>query len=400
MPIKHLLPSLLLTLPLAAQISIGTVGGAGKTPKDPISLSRLTTSGQNAALFKQVLQNDLERSGHFIIDPSAQTAVSGQASDTAGGLNASVNVSWAGRTFAWNNAATPADARRSAHALADQIVRQIKGKPGMASSRIVFIKRNGPNNSDLFVCDADGGNITQLTFDNRAVVGPRWDTDSRNLFFTSYVSGGPVVYRMPAEPRAQKQTIANFKGLNTGAAPSPDGKSIAIILSIFDNPDLFLLARGTGKYTRLTKTPRSSEASPVWSPDGKSILYVSDASGAPHIYVMDVATQQSRRLTTSGSENTNPSWCRVTGRICYASRRDGRYQIAVLDSINARAPTILTSGAEHTDPSWAPDGRHIICTRTDGPQNASLWVLDTGGDNAVRLFTQPGKWASPAWSYR
>jgi len=261
------------------------------------------------------------------------------------------------------------------------------------------VKRNGPNDSDLFVCDADGANITQITFDNRAVVGPRWDTDSRHLFLTSYVNGGPVVYRMPAEPRAQKQVIANYKGLNTGAAPSPDGKSIALVLSLFDNPDLFLLARGTGKYTRLTKTPRSSEASPVWSPDGKTLLYVSDASGAPQIYTMDVATQQSRRLTTGGTENTNPSW-HASGRICYASRRNGRYQIIMLESVNDRDPKILTSGAEHTDPSWAPDGRHIICTRTDGPQSSSLWVLDTGGDNAVRLFNQPGKWASPAWSYR
>ena len=393
--------ALVFTFPLLAQVTLDPVRGVGKEPKDPINLSRLSTSGPNAAVFKQVLENDLKLSGYFVIDPNAMTAVTGSATDAANGLNASANVSWAGKSFAWNNAATPADARRSAHALADEIVQKIKGKRGMASSRVLFVKRSGPNDSDLFVCDADGGNITQLTFDNRAVVGPKWDTDSRHLFLTSYISGGPAVYRMAAEPRAPKTTISRYNGLNTSAAPSPDGKTLALILSVTGNPDLFLLDRATGKLTQLTKTPRASEASPVWSPDGKSILYVSDASGAPQIYVLDVASRQSRRVTTSGTENVNPSWCRVTNRICYASRRDGKYQIAVLESLSAPRPVILNSGPyDHSDPTWAPDGRHILCSRADTPQSSSLWMLDTGGDNAVRLFSLPGKWASPAWSYR
>jgi len=395
-----LLLSSLLALPLLAQRDI--VVPVDRQGKDPISLSRLAASGANGALFKQVLQNNLERSGFFYIDPNAQTSVSGQLSDTANGLNAAATVAWAGRSFSWNGAAaTPADVRRGAHELADEIVRRIKNKPGIASSRILFVKRGGPDNSDLFACDADGGNITQLTFDNRALVGPKWDTDSKNLFLTSYVSGGPVVYRMAAEPRAPKTAIARFNGLNTGAAPSPDGKSIAIILSIFGNPDLFVLDRATGNYSRLTTTPHLNEASPVWSPDGKSILYVAGGVGIPpQLYVVDVATKKSSRVTF-GSENVSPSWCRVTGRICYASRQGGKYQIAVLESISATRPTILTSGNfDYTEPSWAPNGRHIICSRADSSQSASLWVLDTGGDKPVQLFTQPGKWVAPAWSYR
>ena len=381
----------LLSLPLFAQVI--DVTGARKNNKDPISLSRLAAADP---VFKQTLQSDLERSGYFYIDANAQTAVSGSASFA--------NVTWSGGKLEWPNAKTPADARqdprRGAHDLADQIVQQIKRKPGMASSRVLFIKRNGPDNSDLYVCDADGANIQQLTFDNRAIVGPRWDTDSKNLFLTSYINGGPVVYRMAAEPRAKKSIIANYKGLNTGAAPSYDGKSIALILSVLGNPDLFVLNRATGNHTQITKTPNASEASPVWSPDNQSILYVSDASGAPHIYLANVASKQSRRLTSSGSENVSPAWSFASNRIAYASKRDGKYQIAVLNSISDARPVILTSGAEHTDPTWMPDGRHLICVRTDSPQSSSLWMLDTEGDKPVLLFTRPGKWASPASSFR
>ena len=388
-----------LALPLLAQQQI-RVTGVNKKDKDPINLSALATPGPNGALFKQVLQNDLERSGFFYMDANAMTAVSGQVTDTPQGAAASATIRWSSKSFTWKaDATTPAEVRTRAHELADQIVLNIKNKRGFAASRILFVRRNGPDNSDLFVCDADGSNIRQITFDNRALIGPKWDTDSKHLFLTSYITGGPVVYRMAAEPRAEKTTIARYNGLNTSAVPSPDGKSIALILSIFGSPDLFLLDRTTGKYTQLTKTKNASEASPVWSPDGKQICYVSDALGAPQLYIVDVATKQSRRLTTTGTENVNPSWSR-DGRLCYASRRDGKYQIAVLESVNAARPTILTSGPDHTDPSWAPDGRHIVCVRADSPQATSLWVLDTAGDSPVRLFTQPGKWAAPAWSYR
>ena len=396
MKLQSLLLSALFALPLLAQQQIKIVG-AGQKDKDPINLSRLAASGPNAAIFKQVLQGDLDRSGYFYIDNNAQTTVSGQVGDSAGGVNASANVAWANKSFAWNNAAI-AEARRAAHALADEIVLKIKGKRGIASTRILFVKRNGPDNSDLYVADADGANIQQLTFDNRAIVGPRWDNDGKHLFLTSYVSGHPVVYRMAAEPRAPKTVVARYNGLNASAAPSPDGKSVAIILSIFGSPDLFVLDRATGKYAQITKTPNASEASPTWSPDSKSICYVSDASGSPQLYIADVATKKSRRLTTTGSENVNPDWG-INGRITYATKRGGAYQVAVLANINESDRNAVLLGPGES-PSWAPNGRHIVCSRTDSPQSSSIWVLDTEGDKPVRLFSLAGKWAAPSWSFK
>jgi len=140
------------------------------------------------------------------------------------------------------------------------------------------------------------------------------------------------------------------------------------------------------------------EASPTWSPDGSRIVYVGDASGAPQLYIVDVATKRSRRLTYNGSENVNPSWA-PTGKIAYASRRGGSYQIAVLDPAAGGEPdATLTCGPDHESPSWAPDGRHIVCSRAEGSGRSSLWILDIQGDSPVRLYANPGNWMSPDWS--
>ena len=54
-------------------------------------------------------------------------------------------------------------------------------------------------------------------------------------------------------------------------------------------------------------------------------------------------------------------------------------------------------GADYEDPSWAPDGRHVVCTRTSG-YHRSLVVLDSLGDPPRELFRVAGEWYLPSWS--
>jgi len=146
---------------------------------------------------------------------------------------------------------------------------------------------------------------------------------------------------------------------------------------------------------RLTETVHGVEASPCWSPDGRSIVYVSDISKTPQLYIVDVATRQSRRLTYRGSENVNPDW-NGKGKIVYATKRGGGYQIAVIDPRTGEGSCeLLTQPGDYEHPSWAPDSRHIVCSN-----RSSLYILDTLGDPAVRLINLAGNWISPDWSDR
>ena len=362
--------------------------------KDSVSLAGLRATGPNGQLFVRTLTRDLELSGWFKIASGREGTVTvvGALMETGSGIQTSAKVAWPGKSFHFSrNAASKTEVRQAAHALADEMVKQIKNEKGIASSRIAFINRRGSNNGDVYVCDADGGSMYQVTHDSAGVVGPQWGVDRNDLLYTSLKPGYPMLMRQTIG--GSRRILANFKGLNTGGAISPDNRRIALILSYQGNAELYVLDLGTSKLARITKTPQGAESSPCWSPDGRSIVYVSDVARSPQIYVVDVASRVSRRLTFKGSQNVNPSWS-SKGKICYASLRGGSFQIAIMDPTGDASSEIVPGQPEGCeDPSWAPNGRHIICSA-----KKTLYILDTLGDPAVRLIQVPGNWRSPDWS--
>jgi TolB protein len=374
--------------------TITIVGQAAK--KDSVSLSGLNAPGPNGKLFVETLRRNLELSGWFNVNTSTSggtITVNGSVADTGSGIQSNCRVAWGGSSFAWTRSSQgTAEVRRQAQELADEMVRLIRGEKGIATSKIVFVNRKGSNNAELYICDADGQDIKQITQDKVAIVGPRWAPNRKDILYTSFIKGFPTV--MLQTLGGTRRTIAGFKGLNTGGAVSLDGRFVALILSFEGNPELYILDRTTSKIRRLTNTPHGVEASPCWSPDGKSIVYVSDTSRSPQLYIIDVASRQSRRLTYKGSENVNPSWS-AKGKIAYATRRGGSYQIAVMDPNvgDATAEIITNAPANCESPSWAPNSRHIICS-----SGSTLYILDTLGDPAVRLIRTNGNWVSPDWS--
>jgi len=362
--------------------------------KDTVSLAGLKAGGPNGQLFVRTLARDLELSGWFKVGASGAVRVNGTVADAGAGAQSACRVDWPGKAFNWARVSMgQAEVRRQAHQLADEMVKMIAGQAGMAQSRIVFVNRRGRNNEDLYVCDADGQGVQQITHDNVAAVGPRWAPNGRDIYYTSFIKGYPAVYRIV--PGSERKALAALQGLNTGAAISPEGARAAIILSYQGNPELYILSLSSGQLTRLTQTPHGAEASPCWSPDGRSIVYVSDIAKLPQLYIVDVASRQSRRLTYKGQENVNPDWHR-NGKIVYATKRGGGYQIATIDPRAGEGSCeLLTPASDYEHPSWAPDGRHVVCS-----SRSSLYILDTLGDPAVRLINIAGNWMSPDWSDR
>jgi TolB protein len=387
-------------------VAVAAIGSAGRSAgqvvvvKDPaqkqaVTLAGLRSSGPMGQVFATTLQNDLSRSGWFRVEPAAAgIRVEGTAAGGADDVQTALDVSWSRGRFSWNErSGGRAEVRRQAHRLSDQMVKRIAGQNGMAASRIVFVgKADGP---DLYCCDADGQGLVRITSDRVACVGPTWDATGQQVYYTSFLRDAPRIYRVPAAGGARKP-LADFVGLNTGGVQSPDGRLLALILSVSGNPELYVLNLSSGALTRLTRTPHAAEASPTWSPDGQSIAYVGDATGKPQVYTIRADDKQPRRLTYRGVENVAPDWG-GDGRIAYCTSLPG-YQVAVIDPSTGQS-VVLTSGSDHEDPSWAPDNRHIVCSRRDGNRRA-LYVLDTLGDPPVPLLTVAGDWVSPDWSTR
>ena len=389
---------------LATPVIDVTVEGVAR---QSLTLGGVTATGGAGRTFAATLRNDLARSGWYrVTDGPAQVRVTGSVAGE-GPVAENLAVAWPGKRFAWARQAGSAEqGRRHAHELADAIVRETTGERGIAQSRFVMVaktgtRRDGQAIEDLYLCDYDGHNLTRLTNDGAPIVGPRWSQDGRSVYFTSYRDGYPAVYVADTATKAVRK-LAAFRGLSTGATPSPaDPTKVALILSHQGNPELYVMDVPSKRLTRLTETKLAAEASPAWSPDGKRICYVSDRSGSPQLYVVDVATKATRRLTLKGGENVQPDW--GPNGIVFATKRGCPYRIALIDPDKGEASIrfLTPVNDQYESPSWAPDGRHVVTSRTQGRQ-ASIWVLDAAerGDAPYKPFSSGAgaQWLNPAWS--
>ena len=99
-----------------------------------------------------------------------------------------------------------------------------------------------------------------------------------------------------------REQLTNFRGLNNSPVWSPDGRSMALVLSKDGSPDIYLLDLETKQLTRLTRH-YAIDTEPTWMPDGKSLLFTSDRGGRPQIYRYNLATGKVERVTFEGRYN-------------------------------------------------------------------------------------------------
>ncbi len=392
----------------ASSAPIVVTGTATVGDKQTVSFARLRTDGSGpASEFAKTLRNDLEISGWFISTdrPEASVVISGAVrAGGAGGAAWSLDAAWRGGSArrTWARACDAASVRDAAHAVADAMVEQIAGKRPMASSKILFVGKRGAA-TDIYECGADGAGLRRITTDGKLCISPNWIPRRNAFLYTSWLTGAPVAYMVDIANR-KRSPVAAFPGMNNGAVASPLDGSIAAVLSLTGNVELYLVDGASRRISdRLTRTRNASEASPAWSPDGRALAYVSDAGGIPRLHAMDLATRTPRRLVwaTDIRESVAPDWS-CTGKIAFCGRSGGRYRIYSIDPARdprTTRPEALSpaDGADWEDPSWAPDGRHVVCTRTAGYRR-SLYVLDTKGDPPRELFRLSGDWYLPSWS--
>lgn len=371
-------------------VSKGTGAAVG------VDLSGVTAAGAAAQTVRRTLENNLNRSGWMAVKTPGHVQVRGGITESGGDVTfACTVVDAAGQVYlnATYRQAAP-HAVQLAHQVANDIVVKVTGKPTFFLARLAMLGvRNGAK--ELFVSDSSGQVIHQITRDRSAAVKPRWSPDNRFIAYTSWVNRWSDVYTIELATGTRLRAAA-FPGLNSGGAISPDGRSMALVLSKDGNPDLYVMDIASKRTTRLTNTPRATEGSPAWSPDGSRIVYVSDTSGAPQLYIISRTPGSSpRRLTHRGSQNVEPDWG-ANGLIAYQSLVGGKFQIAVIDPESGQERVITPFDAAYESPSWAPDGRHLAAARAVN-YAYSIYLLDSEGGAPVALTTS-GEWSAPAWS--
>ena len=396
---KNLLNLLAVLLVLAAlPASAQVVVSKSSSNKMGVDLSGVQTGGGAAQIVRRTLENDLNRSGWLEVAAPGQGAivVRGPITESGGQVSFTCAVTdSAGRTYLNATYSQPsAQALYVAHQAANDIVTKVTGKPTYFLAKLVLIGVKGVA-KELYLSDSSAQDIRQVTQDKSITLKPRWSPDNRFIAYTSFLRRYPDVYTIELATGARNR-VAAYAGVNSGGAISLNGRTMALILSKDGNPDLYVQDLASKRLTRLTNTPRADEGSPAWSPDGTQIVYVSNASGSPQLYILSSSGGAPQRLTLRGTQNAAPDWG-PNGLIAYQTLTGGKFQIAVIDPATKQERIITPFDAAYEDPSWAPDGRHLAAARSVN-YHYSVYLLDSMGDKPVALTTS-GDWYAPAWSH-
>ncbi len=179
-------------------------------------------------------------------------------------------------------------------------------------------------------------------------------------------------------------------------AQASSGPALIALDRTRDGAGRVATVRVTGGHVT-TVTPAPGNESPVWSPDGRSLVFVSGAGFSESaLHVTMLATGRTRRLTRLPGLNAYPSWSPDSRRIAWTSGPGGQLEVWVASRTGAHVRR-LTHGGHDAYPAWSPDGTRIAYVDlADG----ALWLVRPDGSAARRLPVPSrlgGAWP-PSWS--
>jgi TolB protein len=289
--------------------------------------------------------------------------------------------------------------RRMAHKVADAAYSRITGEGGYFDSRVVYVAEQGPKDNRqkrLAIMDFDGANTQFLTDSSTIVLAPRFSPSGDRVLYTSYESGFPRINLLDVGSVSKRQVQTAEGEMAFSPRFSKDGSRVVYSIANGGNTDLYISDLNSGASTRLTSAP-SIETAPSFSPDGSRIVFESDRSGGSQIYIMSAGGGEPQRVSFGAGRYGTPVWSPRGDLIAFTNQEGGQFHIGVMRT-DGSEERILTTSFLDEGPTWSPNGRVLMFSReTQGAGGTSaLYSVDISGRNLKPVPVQGGA-SDAAW---
>jgi Tol biopolymer transport system component len=135
---------------------------------------------------------------------------------------------------------------------------------------------------------------------------------------------------------------------------------------------------------KVVTTSIGFDRQPVYSPDGRHILFSSNRSGNIDLWMVERATGKLRQVTDDPAHDWDPAFSPDNRHIMWSSSRSGHMEIWISNLDGSAARQVSQDGQDAENPTMTPDGEWIVYASAND-QKIGLWKIRPDGTDAVRL---------------
>ena len=189
---------------------------------------------------------------------------------------------------------------------------------------------------EIYVMDADGSNVVQLTYNEALDLLPTWSPDGSQIAYMSTLDGDFEIFVMNRDGSNIVQLTDNLSAFDSHPSWSPDGQNI--VFAHFS--DVWSLYSVGADGTEVTALEEAGDGwQPSWSGSGDQIAFSSQRDGSWNIYVVDADGRNTRNLTNHEANDLWPTWSRDGHLVAFSSSRSGSDEIFVQPLVGEASPT-------------------------------------------------------------
>jgi len=260
------------------------------------------------------------------------------------------------------------------------------------TTRIAVVASTGRAAVDLVKRGPHGQGEPAWSPDGRWIAFNGRDRDGTQGLYVARVSGRFLLRRLTRnEPTTEAGSTASS---DVHPVWSPDGKWIMFQRFRPPESDLYLV-RPSGGAPRLFLR---DGLTPAWSPDGRRIAFVRSAGNAnTDLWIVGANRRGLRPLTTHPSRESEPDWSPDGKRIVFVRYNDGNFELWTIGS-EGKSPSRLTRVASNeVNATWSPDGTSIAFASDRSGGQFDIYVMRTNGTRPRRLTTSGEHDIAPVW---
>ena len=284
--------------------------------------------------------------------------------------------------------------------LTDWFIKKTLGFEGVSTSRISYTVQKSNRRKNIFLSSFDGTVLKRFSYNLGSNNLSSWSFDGNNILYTTLTRSSAQLAIQPAK-RLRAKILSFPSGFQPlSASWNLDGESILLTLMKQGNADIYNYHLGNAQLDKIFAW-KSLETSPQMSPDGRKIAFVSDSARPrrPQIYIHNLNTLKTERVTFKGNFNSSPKWSPNGTQLIYERQVKGYFQLYIY-TLSTRRHLQLTFGRFNSEkPDWAPNGKQIVFSakKKNVPK---LYYISSFGGRTIRVTKTPSNIAetNPVWS--